>query len=330
MKTLILNPKSEEQKHRENSILSLLKEGTRNPRIKFPDYIYFRLEGNTLNIEIVPSIRNTGTVNYACENMQSDNAAFEGWAICLKAWIEEIQNVTLRWAIPEVEQKNPHYNRFLYRVLKFIEFYDWFSVENDMIQELDLFKSQLVDLSNNSGSKDPKEPTSKGEKYLEYSIVHKYAEEFKKEFKVTSFNHQLPVGVKKNKDCFFTGRASAIDLWGINDNAISIFELKYQNKMVGIISELFLYTNIIHDMISGMICPPDPSICIRPSERELYTHLSKFTQIKAYMLSEEEFYHPLLSDKVLTLLNDNNLREDKIGIEFIKACTPENWFKNIK
>ena len=41
MKTLILNPKNEEQKHRENSILSLLKEGTRNPRIKFPDYIYF-------------------------------------------------------------------------------------------------------------------------------------------------------------------------------------------------------------------------------------------------------------------------------------------------
>ena len=136
--------------------------------------------------------------------------------------------------------------------------------------------------------------------------------------------------MQKNKDCFFAGRASAIDLWGINDNTISIFELKYQNKMVGIISELFLYTNIIHDMISGRICPPDPSICIRPCERELYTHLSKFTQIKAYMLSEEEFYHPLLSDKVLTLLNDNNLREDKIGIEFIKACTPENWFKNIK
>ena len=58
MKTLIFNPKSEEQKHRENSILSVLKEATRNPRIKFPDYIYFRLEGNTLNIEIVPSIRN--------------------------------------------------------------------------------------------------------------------------------------------------------------------------------------------------------------------------------------------------------------------------------
>ena len=52
--------------------------------------------------------------------------------------------------------------------------------------------------------------------------------------------------------------------------------------------------------------------------------------VSTYMLSEEEFYHPLLSDKVLTLLNDNNLREDKIGIEFIKACTPENWFKNIK
>lgn len=107
MKTLILNPKSEEQKHRENSILSVLKEETRNPRIKFPDYIYFRLEGNTLNIEIVPSIRNTGTVNYTCENMQSDNAAFEGWAICLKAWIEGIQNVTLRWDIPEVEKKIP-------------------------------------------------------------------------------------------------------------------------------------------------------------------------------------------------------------------------------
>lgn len=91
------------------SILNILQTKTNNRSISFPEYIGFNIKNNTLYMEMIEAKRgNDKVVNSVCDdNMQADNAAFEGWAICLKAWIEGIQNVTLRWDIPEVEKKIP-------------------------------------------------------------------------------------------------------------------------------------------------------------------------------------------------------------------------------
>ena len=255
--------------------------------------------------------------------MQTDNAAFEGWAICLKASLPElIEKVCLKWT-PPASGGSLHYSRFLYRAVRFSEAYDWFSISDTLQGVIERFKDNLNDLTNNFGNKEPSEPNSRGEKYLEYMIVHKHASEFKKNFDLEYFNHQLPVGVKQNGQSFFTGKASAIDLWGLKGNAISIFELKFNNKMVGIISELFLYTCIIRDMILNTITPPNCKCCKRECEKELYSRISNIAEIQAYMLSE--VYHPLVTQHAIDLMNTNNHLSCQPKITYKAESTPEAW-----
>ena len=311
------------------SILNQLKIKTQSNNITLPDYIEFMIVNSILYMEMIEAERENGKVlNSVCDdNMQADNATFEGWAICLKAWLPEmIEKVCLKWT-PPVSDNSLHYNRFLYRVVRFSETYDWFTIADSLQDIIGRFKNNLSSLTNNFGNKEPSEPNSRGEKYLEYMIVHKheYATEFKKKFGLEYFNHQLPVGVKRNGKSFFTGRASAIDLWGRKGDTISIFELKYKNKMVGIISELFLYTCIIRDMIIGTITPPDSAKCKRKCERELYAKISNISEIKAYMLSE--VYHPLVTQQAIDLMNTNNLLSCQPKIHYEAATTPEGWLK---
>ena len=73
--------------------------------IKLPKYIYFNIKDDlTLSISIkeMEATENGLAImkNPVCENMQKDNAAFEGWTICLKSWLANIDKVELSWDIP--------------------------------------------------------------------------------------------------------------------------------------------------------------------------------------------------------------------------------------
>lgn len=309
------------------SILNILQTKTNNRSISFPEYIGFNIKNNTLYMEMIETKRgNDKVVNSVCDdNMQADNAAFEGWAICIKAWLPEmVDRVCLKWKSPS-SNYSPHYNRFLYRVVRFRETYDWFIIDNDLNAIVAEFENKLTSLTNNFGNKEPSKPNSKGEKYLEYMIVHDHSFEFQKKFEVEYFNHQLPVGVKRNGRSFFTGRGSAIDLWGLNGDTISIFELKYKHKMVGIITELFLYTCIIKDMVRGVISPPNSANCKRECEKKLYSKIKSIKIIQANMLSEKEYYHDLINKEVIDLLNLQKEELTTPKIIYSKYETPEKW-----
>ena len=105
----------------------------RTHSIKLPKYISFIIQEKTKTLQIY--IQDCKVIpNPTCNNMQSDNAAFEGWAICLKAWLpEQIERVCLKWDSPNVKFMTPnnkqHYNRFLYRALRFSQQYNWFSIK---------------------------------------------------------------------------------------------------------------------------------------------------------------------------------------------------------
>ena len=98
-----------------DNILDLLKSKNRNFRL--PKHLDFSIEGKVLTISL--------SMEGLTSNMQTDDAAFEGWAICLKAWIPDIQNVIIQKQTKELPANNEHYNRFLYRVMKFTETYPW-------------------------------------------------------------------------------------------------------------------------------------------------------------------------------------------------------------
>lgn len=65
---------------------------------------------------------------------------------------------------------------------------------------------------------------------------------------------QLPAGLFEESvardNAVFTGGKSAIDLWSVNGNTINIIELKTNNPMIGIVTEIFFYSNYVYDLVS--------------------------------------------------------------------------------
>ncbi len=285
--------------------------------IKLPQYISFILEDDsTLLLYIQEQTADNGDViNALSNNMQGDNAAFEGWAVVLKAWCpDKASKVRLKWDVPSDGDFNSHYKRFCYRVVKMEKAYDWFSIDDTNREGIESFEKKLkeVSLKNNCGNSMPskkfKHGGGIGENAVEYDMVHEqdFPHKLCEKYGVDNIFHQLPVGVKTDGDnqSFFAGNKAAIDLWGMKDNELTIIELKYQNKMVGIISELFFYVNIIRDIIKGDIAAPTGKL---PHEKDLYERINKMKKIHARMLADE--YHPLIKENVFKVL-DNSTNQD--------------------
>ena len=307
-------------------ILKKIQGECGNMSIRFPSEIDFSILGNKLQIKII------GDAIF--NNMQTDGASFEGWAVCLKAWLPGlISEVELAWppqAKEDDDNKWLHFHRFLYRALRFNELYDWFSISKDNQPEIKKFKEELVGLQNNSFSS---KPELKGEKdkdsgkyklsetVLEYVLATSFSTLVEKEFDLDFIDRQFPVGVKKNREPFFTGSMSAIDLWGTKNDKVTIIELKYNGKVpnikVGIISELFMYSCIMRDLLKGIISMPDST----PNKNELtfYENCKKkyYHSINARMLSDR--FHPLVnSTQVFDILNHQTIGKSDIHIVYYK------------
>lgn len=318
----------------------------RTSAIKLPQYISFVIQKETRTLQIYIQEQEgvcdgqKVALNATCNNMQSDNAAFEGWAICLKAWLpEHIEYVNLKWDTPNDNYITPnnrqHYNRFLYRALRFSQQYVWFSIDVNNKREVDNFKSELYGLQNNNYSNMPSlkgNVNDLGETSVEYLLATKFADSMKEHFNLDSIDRQFPVGVKRQGKQFFTGGMSAIDLWGMKENVLTIIELKFnggktKNKKVGIISELFMYSNIMQDIISGSILRPAST----PNKHEeaFYRKHQSFSMLKACMLSDE--FHPLVdNEKVFEILNNYSQSNSGVKVTFNKILyqlTTDNKFE---
>lgn len=312
-------------------------ESGRQRKITLPKYISFTLQKDKkkllLNIEEQIGICKGKEVvlNATCNNMQTDNAAFEGWAICLKAWFpKDIETVKLSWDIPHDIKADDnrwcHYRRFVYRVLRFSEQYKWFDVSEKNRSEIYKFKQELKELKNNNFKEVPKPKVNNNrldETTVEYILSTTLSDDVKRQFNLDFIDRQFPVGVKSGGKKFFTSNKSAIDLWGSKDNVLTIIELKYipkgsknKNIKVGIISELFMYSCIMRDILSGFICRPEQTP--NKNEKTFYQQIDKYKNIKACMLANE--YHPLVeNDSVIEILNDYLKVNNQISVDFKKS-----------
>lgn len=327
-KTIIENYKKSEtqSEYEKKTFIEPLRDRVRavsgkSRNIILPQYICFKIQEDKklfINIEEQKGIcaGEEIVLNATCKNMQTDNAAFEGWAVCLKAWLPEvIESVELKWDVPK--ERNEHYNRFCYRVMKMKESFDWFSIANLNQREIDTFQECLNNLQNNCGNKIPEKKFKHGgrvgENAVEYDMVHEqnFPQLLCNHYNIPKIHHQLPVGVKQDGNSFFAGSKAAIDLWGMNENELTIIELKYENEMVGIISELFFYASLMRDIVLGRISKPN---AILPHEKALYKNIEKMSVIHARMLAD--VYHPLVDyEHVFMLLNDNQLKDVKIDFD---------------
>ncbi|MCE5321408.1 MAG: hypothetical protein LLF93_09965 [Bacteroidales bacterium] len=302
--------KSDDQRESEKILIDQLRGShlalsNKKRTIKFSDYTDIRLDADCLFIHIASK----GDSNPANKIMQDDGAAFEGWAICLKGWFpDQIKRVCLSWEIPS--KISGHYNRFLYRVWKFSQMFEWFEYNRNHINELKSFAGSFTGMINNCGTETPARKEALCEEQVEYDLCKHNQEEFTQKFSLTQLNHHLPVGIKdSNGLSFFTGGNSAIDLWGIDiDGHLRVFELKYidgiktkKNIKIGIISELLLYVNIMRDIVLGKIGAPNAKLI---EEKDLYSRITDLKGVKGIFLTNE--LHPLIEHgKALEIINTN-------------------------
>lgn len=270
---------------------------------KFPTGIGLDFVNNILHMRLTSSAISS--------NMQEDASAFESWIICMKFKDDsklEILKVQLDW--DEIPIKNGHYRRFLYRAIKFIQLCaPWFDVDPSKKAELLEFSESLhCGLFLNFPINDSK----KNLKGLSESSIEEFFVTHNELYKGVRFdvqNHQLPVGIFERSvlrgNEFFTAGKSAIDLWGINNDEFWIFELKYQNRKVGILSELLFYMWVMEDvfLLKTDIFYPDLSkSSLDKSKRNfnmLYKH--EFEKIIGVLLIDS--LHPLISEQVLMRIN---------------------------
>ena len=288
-----------------------LKKLTKISNVGLPSGIRFTIEDKTLRMDISKA--------GISANMQENNSAFEGWAICLKAWLpEKIQKVFIRWdtAAPFEKNKQLHYNRFQYRVRKFIETYAW--AESGSSLDFNLSgENPVVNI--------PTKPAKKSAEREEAKLEREFVAKHKETQTYDVINHQLPVGlfntIKSDESEIMPRRSSQIDIWAIKNNILYIFELKYgKNKKVGIISELMFYVNIMNDIKNRVIQYPQNAADNKHRDFEkLYEAFGKgaIQTIDGQFLTEE--IHPLISESVITLMNDSPvLRKEHITYSHIK------------
>lgn len=312
---------------------------TQNRNIRLPQNIW--LEEIEDGIKMSLSLAAIGKDQDKLLNMQDNAAAFEGWAAAIYAHylapinskdsvkrkiilglqekIEDVQNI---------DEKQGHYNRFLYRAMKFTEEYsEWIKLDSSLQDTVDYFKKwfEKEDLINNEPSKNrtsnPSESSGNPstESKVELFFTNQTSVNIRKKLldnanmQTEKLYRQLPVGLFKGKDnrsvirsnSFFTGGKSAIDLWAIDDEYIALFELKTNNKMIGIITELFFYSEYVNDVFIRR----NNIHCAKSEDKDsdyynLTTDETAKKKIKAFFLTNE--LHPLITKEVIELLNVNN------------------------
>ena len=297
-------------KEDEIRILKHLKGCVKNQRVKFPSGISFQWpKSDVIKMHIGKDGNGKPAVS---ANMQTDAAAFEGWALVLKAHIGELRKVVLTWEVAR-NRDDKHYQRFLYRVDRFRRaFQDWFVCDQPYTQRFGICNDQpdghyKLNVPGKARARIPS--TEWGERWIEWMLVNdkEFSSKFKRQAALSVLGNQLPVGVfevevKRGKDVF-TSQASAIDLWGVNSSGdeLSLFELKKPgNAKVGAISEVFFYAMVMKDVISGRFAfGGERCVGVDPWPPD---HISgRIRRIKAYLLVDQ--LHCLVGDEVFNMLN---------------------------
>lgn len=280
-------------------LTDLLKQKTKISDL--PQGYTYKLEKQKKNLVI--TLSNKGLK----ANMQDNESAFESWAIVLRFYLDDIiKTVTIDWDDLPSNNNNLHFNRFVYRLSKFTQTFEW-AISKKPIPQI---PSILVCNFPNGGASKTEKHTVGSEGWIEC----KYVEKYNKNYDV--MNHQFPVGIfydKVSRDTHYTtGGKSAIDIWAIKNNDLYIFELKKPgNDILGIISELMFYTNVIQDILSHRIQYQYDAKC-KNTIMNNYRNFGDFYKsyrngniqnINAVLLSDTR--HPLINPSLLDFINDS-------------------------
>jgi len=263
-------------------------------------------------------------------NMQDTRACFEAWCLIIKAKTSnpdleielDVKNITVADYDGKLP-KNGHLGRFLYRILKFSEQYGWFKLSTALGKIKDKFQNYLdtksfeTNAPSNEAEDDPDKLLNKGlESYVERLLVDPSSDNKTKILKLSSASaivgRQLPVGLyegaKAKYNGVFTGGTSAADFWAVDGDIIKVYELKSKNPMVGIITEIFFYSNYVYDIFiekGNHMVPYTPKKYYRNYDK------IKGKKVQGIMLSDSDGWHASLKEKasrelIVDIMNKND------------------------
>lgn len=292
---------------KKTELASLLRKTI--PSAQLPEKMDFELESGCLTI----TMHEAGLTE---KNMQDNPAAFESWAIALKYHLaDEIAKVVIDWKEPkEMDAKQKQlYNRFLYRITKFMESYPWATSTRQP-------ETLPVSLVSNFPCKEAS-PRSAYKEGSEGWLECKYVEEHKRDFDAMA--RQLPVGLfigKVSENTYFT-TDGALDLWAVRKDELSIYELKKtkDSKPLCIISELMFYAHVVSDIMRHQInykSTPE----LEKSKR--YREFGKFYELyekqsvrKIHAVFLANGLHSMITTGLIDFINDSECFH-KLGIRF--------------
>ena len=316
--------------------------------VKFPSGIKIKETNKKIEIKLSDKAIGVCKDSGSCLNMQSNEAAFEGWAFLIYAHYAKERNFKVELSLIDDDINKTyerldhiysarktykyagfrlHHNRFLYRALRFSQQYrEWFVLSKKLQPYVNDYENYLSNTKAGFTNNIPdKEKTSKDylytDKISENDVESVFADPdwqqnqgaiFCKKYGGTLYR-QLPVGLFEGanaiaKKAVFTGNKSAIDLWSCNNGEINVFELKFDNKMIGIITELFFYANFLRDMFCrgkeiNFNCQKLP-----PGRRDVrgYKLIEKanFTKVNGYMLYDKGNLHQAITKNILAEMNN--------------------------
>ena len=264
-------------------------------------------------------------------NMQDNSACFEAWCLIIKAQTSnpglkielDVDGITVA-SYPSGKPVNGHLGRFLYRILKFSEQYkQWFELSPALEEIKKNFKNYLdtnkfeTNAPLNEAETDLDKLLNKGlERYVEQLLVDtgSYKTKILKLSSASAIvGRQLPVGLfvgTKAKDhVVFTGGTSAADFWAVDGDTVKVYELKSKNPMVGIITEIFFYSNYVCDVFIEKGNKMNPN-----KPKKYYRNYDKIKgkKVQGIMLSNSDGWHASLKDvasrnQIIDIMNDNSI-----------------------
>ena len=268
--------------------------------IKLPNGIRFAGDGEQVQLLLTAGIT---------ANMQDNAAAFEGWSLALRRWCEV--EVVLRWTPPAADattSQRRHYERFLYRAVRFQSLFDWFRIESSCVDEVGKARALegpefFLNVGGTRGTEPESASAGDSESDLEHRLLTNCEFAAHYGFAQGTRDRQLPVGLfsgtVSRESQIFPGGKGAIDLVCLNGDTLWLFELKAgENIPVGAITELFFYTSVVRDALCG---GPFKFAQALPEARLQPDAVSRVTRIEGVVLGHD--VHPLIDSGLISIMN---------------------------
>ena len=310
-----------------------------NNGLKLPRNVSFILEEDQTQCRIKLNPKKVQT-----ENMQTDANAFEGWAVALHIALSEPGKIILDvdGAFDKIPyETNGHWGRFLYRALRFSQQYgEWFELSEQVESVAKEFEKYLGEkyftnsigkgeagIKESHGGENNKEAELAEDGKLQ-EVLADYAVGDNKVYR------QLPVGLFKitedvtaetkhykcsGKTSVFIHKRAAIDLWTWNKDEFEVIEIKTDNPMMGIVTEIFFYSNYMYDFLireNGrfILNAPQKETNNDRGYSNILHNRDSFKRVCGIMLADR--FHPILEKPIfLDILN----KKSDVDIKYILA-----------